>query len=118
MRGKYLVRDISGYLYLSALDAALSLLPRGTRAPNPPARIVIGIGGHLGDALLASGTVAAVREAFPHAEIGVAGSQFARPVFISHPAVQHFHQLDHWQFKRANGKRAGIGRLRDSYRQA
>ena len=119
LRGRYLVRDSTAYLYLRSLDAVLSLVAAGGPPPaTPPRRIVVGVGGHLGDAILATGFVAAIRDHVPGADIGVVGSRLAESVFGNHPAVQRFHVRDHWKANRAESRLAAMRRSWQTFHRA
>jgi ADP-heptose:LPS heptosyltransferase len=114
LRGRYLVRDSTAYLYLRSADALFSLVAGGRPpAKTPPRRVVIGVGGHLGDAILATGFVASIRERIPEADIGIVGSRLAQSIFGDHPAVQRFHLRDHWK---ANRTESHVAALRRSWR--
>src|ERR1043166_540997 len=69
-RRRYLVSNAAGYLFPRTLDAIASLTPSTAReAPTTIRRIVIGVGGHLGDAIIATAVLPAIRHASPDVEI-------------------------------------------------
>jgi ADP-heptose:LPS heptosyltransferase len=94
------------------------LAPKRSRALDRPGRIVVGVGGHLGDAVLATGAIASLHEHFPDAEIGVVASAAGRVILDGHPAVSRFHQLDHWKTDRAGRPMQSFWRWRNSERHA
>jgi ADP-heptose:LPS heptosyltransferase len=108
MRGRYLVQRRVGYLYLRALDFVLGIFAsRKPVDPAVPRRLLIGVGGHLGDAVLATSILQPIRDALPGVEIGVAGPSWARAAFEGHPLVRWVHFVDHWKTNRS-----GQGRMK------
>src|ERR1043166_2531074 len=101
MRGRYLVENPLGAVYLSLFDVAAKLFATSKARPAAISRIVLGIGGHLGDAVLATAAFPMLRRALPHAEIGVVAASWTLPVFEGHPAVSRIHCMDHWRFNRS-----------------
>lgn len=101
LRGRYLVRNPAWNAWLRAADVALGL---ATRSPVPvttaPRRLLISIGGHLGDAVIASSVLPLLRHALPETEIGVMLGSWARPALEGHPDVRWFHEVDHWKLMR------------------
>jgi ADP-heptose:LPS heptosyltransferase len=106
MRGRYLVRSHTGFFYLAALDALLKTIPITAVERKPVSRILVGVGGHLGDAIIATTVLPAIRHAIPDAEIGIAAGSWAVPAFEGNPAIARIHRVDHWKVNRS-----GIGRL-------
>jgi ADP-heptose:LPS heptosyltransferase len=102
MRGRYFVRSRAGLVYLRALDAALSTF-RSRRVTEAivPDRLLVGVGGHLGDAVVATSAIAALRRAFPDCRIGVAAPSWVAPVLEGHPAIETIHRIDHWKLNRS-----------------
>ncbi|HSQ30257.1 MAG TPA: glycosyltransferase family 9 protein [Gemmatimonadaceae bacterium] len=103
LRNGYLVQHRAMNLALRARDAWLR--SRGSRAPvgtvAVPRRLLVCVGGHLGDAVLATSVLPTLQSAYPDAEIGVLAPSWARPVFEGHPAIRWLHALDHWKTNRA-----------------
>jgi ADP-heptose:LPS heptosyltransferase len=107
LRGRYLVRDPLGNAWLRMYDAVL----RATNASSPgprgvPQRLLIAVGGHLGDAVLATSVFAPLRAALPGVELGVLTGRWNRPVFEGHHAVARVHVADHWRLDRGDGSLA------------
>jgi ADP-heptose:LPS heptosyltransferase len=103
MRGRYLVRNRALNAWLQASDAFLSL---GRRSPPEapsrlPKRVLVCVGGHLGDAVIATRAIAQLHRALPGVEVGVLSGSWNRCVFAGHPAVRWFHSVDHWKTNRA-----------------
>jgi ADP-heptose:LPS heptosyltransferase len=105
LRGRYLVQNRAWNAALRGCDALLSIAIRretgNRRVPRRPRRVLVAAGGHLGDAVIATGAVAALRRALPDAEIGVLTGSWARVVFEGHRAVSRIHTLDHWKLNRS-----------------
>ena len=93
---------------------------RPARWPHShPRRVLLAHPGHIGDLVLATATIRALREAFPSAEIGFVTGSWASSVLSGHPEVRHLHQVDHWRFNRTNdGFRAKWMRFRSTRRAA
>lgn len=108
MRGRYLVRNRAAYLVLRTVDAMLDrLVPRAHGACRiPPRRVLVAVGGHLGDAVLATAAIRLLRESLPDAEIGVLVPSWARPVVTAHPAIRWIHTVDHWKLNRQLSSRS------------
>lgn len=66
-----------------------------------PRRVLIAVGGHLGDAVIASAVFPLVREVWPEAEIGVLTGSWSRAVLHEHPLVRWIHTVDHWKLNRS-----------------
>jgi len=103
MRGRYLVRSNGAFAALTVADAVLGLV-----AHNKPGkkrrdlrRVLIGIGGHLGDAVMATGALRLIARTRPDLEIGVAAGSWSADVFRGHPSVKWLHAVDHWKLNRS-----------------
>jgi ADP-heptose:LPS heptosyltransferase len=103
LRGRYLVRNRPWNAYLHAADRLLALLARSESAKPlaPPRRILLAVGGHLGDAIIAASAVALARRAFPEAEIGMLVGSWARAGVEGHPDVRWIHTVDQWKMNRS-----------------
>lgn len=112
---RYLVNSLAGRAYVTALDAALGFIVRRPRSSKAPVnRLLIGIGGHIGDAIIASSALRWVRDALPGAEVGIAISSAASPVLEGHPLIKWVHHVDHWKLNRSTAgwltkRRVSIG---------
>jgi ADP-heptose:LPS heptosyltransferase len=125
LKGGYLVRNPLLLWYLRVTDRILRSVRRVSRetftatAAAPPRRILIGIGGHLGDAIVASRVVQLLKVRFPDAEIGIATPSWSRVVFENEPAVRWIHIIDHWRLNRGRAsRRAKFTSYRRSWRAA
>lgn len=126
-RGRYLVRNRLWRGYLRVADGMLATMPPPRPArTGAPGRILIAVGGHLGDAVIATSAMALVRSTFPEAQIGVLAPSWARPVLDGHPDVSWLHHVDHWKLQRGLGSvvshiirhralmREAVGEIRDA----
>src|SRR5262245_28622935 len=109
LRGDYLVKNRSLNGFLRLRDAGWRLLMR--RSPGGPAtppvrKVLISVGGHLGDAVIATSVIPLLASRFPGVEIGVLCSTLNASVFESHPQLSHIHRYDHWFTSRAKSRLA------------
>lgn len=96
------------HAYLSACDAMLTrLAPRRDAASGAALavgrrwrRILVANTAHLGDVILASAALPALRAAYPDAEIGFLCGGWSRPLLEGHPLLGRIHTLDHWRQNR------------------
>ena len=112
LRGRYLVRNPvwNRWLYLSDLVLARLHPPRkGGAATGSPKRVLVAVGGHLGDAVIASTLLPELSRRIPGVRIGILCASWNRVVFESHPRVSWVHVVDHWKVNR--GRSSLIGRL-------
>lgn len=103
LHGRYLVRHPLWRAWLRVADAVLDLVTTsraGTPLTQPPRRILLCIGGHLGDAVVATQAVASVHRSVTDAQIGVLTGSWNRAVFDHHPHVSAVHTCDHWKLNR------------------
>src|SRR5437867_5632253 len=88
LRGRYLVRNRAWNAWLRANDAALRLLMASTTRSGAsraiPQRLLIAVGGHLGDAVIATSVFEPLRAALPMLDIGILTASWNRPVFEGH----------------------------------
>jgi heptosyltransferase-3 len=105
LRGRYLVRNPGWNTALRVTDAVLSRVAQASRVSTSgsPSRILIAVGGHLGDAVIATSTLPVLTRAFPDASIGILLPSWSRPVVEGHPALRWIHCADHWTMSRADG---------------
>jgi heptosyltransferase-3 len=104
LRGRYLVQNPIWNTWLRVNDSVLAAFRRGgapVPVPTGVRRVLIAVGGHLGDAVIATSIFAPVREAFPGSEIGVLTGSWNRQVFDGHPDVRWIHTVDHWKLNRS-----------------
>jgi lipopolysaccharide heptosyltransferase II len=105
LRGRYLVRNRGWNAALRVTDAVLSAMVRRdpTAAGGPPRRILVAVGGHLGDAVIATSVFPALATAFPEAAIGMLLPSWSRAVVDDHPRLRWIHHADHWKMNRGAG---------------
>ena len=117
LRGRYLVRNRLWNAWLTANDALLEAFRgRGDDgAPHALDRVLVCVGGHLGDAIIATTALSNLSRAAPTAEIGVLSGSWNREVLESMPQVRWFHSVDHWKSSRT---RANLAHRWLHYRQS
>lgn len=110
MRGRYLVRNLALAGGLGAVDTLLSVplafRKRGAPREISPQRVLLSVGGHLGDAVIASAALPLIAEVWPEANIGLLLGSWSRPVMEGHALVKWIHTLDHWKLARGSRGRA------------
>jgi ADP-heptose:LPS heptosyltransferase len=102
-RAPYLINSPAGRAYVGVLDAFLRIVARNP-SPQPSRtieRVLLGIGGHIGDAVIASSALRWLGIALPQARVGIAISSSARPVLEGHRLIDWIHTVDHWKFNRS-----------------
>jgi ADP-heptose:LPS heptosyltransferase len=99
---RYFVARGWGRAYLRGLDALLLFAPRRS-APQTadPRRVLIAVGGQLGDAVLATGVLSFLEAAIPGVDLGVVSGSSASVVFQGQPSIRWIHTVDHWKQRRA-----------------
>lgn len=101
--GRYLVQNplLLGWLRVS--DLFLDVIRARPAAPVDASRVravLLAVGGHIGDAIIATALLAPVQRAFPSARIGVLTASWTRHIFERHPRVARVHVRDHWRHER------------------
>ncbi len=99
----YLVKHPALNFALRTRDAWLerTRTGRATMSVPIPRRLLVCVGGHLGDAVLATSVFPVLQSAFPDAAIGVLAPSWSQPVFENHPAIRWRHAFDHWKTNRS-----------------
>src|SRR4030095_3015555 len=75
------------------------------QSSNPsrtPSRVLLAVGGHIGDAVISTATLSLLKREHPDVDIGIVAASWAAPVFGGHPDVARLHLLDHWKFDRSS----------------
>lgn len=113
----YLVRHPALNLALRTRDAWLERRrsPTTPLAVPAPRRLLVCIGGHLGDAVLASSVFSALQAGYPEAALGVLSPSWSAPVLENHPTIRWRHTFDHWKTNRLGSR---LGRWRGYRRSA
>jgi ADP-heptose:LPS heptosyltransferase len=112
LSGPYLVRNPVLRAALTLRDSYLRLGNRGpsNKVPDVPRRLIVAVGGQLGDAVVATSAIQQIRDAFPSCAIGVMCPPVTTPVFENHPAVERVHVVDHWFWGRSGQTPISMGR--------
>jgi ADP-heptose:LPS heptosyltransferase len=112
LRGRYLVKNRAVNAFLRIRDALLrSASSRRKEAGRAKTdRIVLGVGGQLGDAVIATSVLRPLAAAFPGTQIGVVCPSAAAVVFDGHPLVRWIHHREHWFASRADRQPRLMGR--------
>lgn len=114
LRGGLLVRNpvLRGWLHVGnagarawvALRRAMGRDPEAaTGRGRPPRRVLLCVGGHLGDAIIATAAIRDLQARIPGVEIGVAASPAGALALEGHPAVRWLHRVPHWRVDRGEG---------------
>jgi ADP-heptose:LPS heptosyltransferase len=106
LRGRYLVRNRAWNAWLRVNDFVLDLMHGRARAAtngitHAPKRVLLAVGGHIGDAVIASSVLRPLLGAIPGVQIGVMTGSWNRQIFEGHPAVRWLHSVDHWKSSRS-----------------
>jgi ADP-heptose:LPS heptosyltransferase len=103
LRGRYLVKNLGRNAFLGVTDRLLAAVARSEVTPLPaePRRVLLAVGGHLGDAVIATSAIALVKRAFPAAEIGIVLGSWARTAVEGHADLRWIHTVDHWKVNRS-----------------
>jgi ADP-heptose:LPS heptosyltransferase len=105
LSGRYLVHNRGWNAALRLADAVLSRVAqaRPPASPAAPSKILIAVGGHLGDAVIATSVLPVLARAYPNAQVGMLLPSWSRVVVEGHPALRWIHHADHWKMSRAGG---------------
>lgn len=103
LRRGYLVKHPALNLALRMRDAWLERVRQGSPSIDVPVprRLLVCVGGHLGDAVLATSVFPVLQASYPDAAIGVLAPSWSLPVFENHPAIRWRHTFDHWKTNRS-----------------
>jgi ADP-heptose:LPS heptosyltransferase len=123
LRRRYLARNPILVWGLTAVDTLLSVRGGGTRGAREevgaPRRVLLSMGGHLGDVVIASSVLPLVRSVWPETEIGLLVGSWSRSVVERHPLVRWIHTVDHWKLNRSEtGHAQKLRRFRSTRRRA
>lgn len=102
MRGRYFVRNKALNTLFRAIDAFLWMFawafPHNRQ--RPVQRLLIANGAHLGDVVLATAVLPALKEALPGVRIGMLVGSWSAPLVRDHPLLDWVHVVDHWSSNR------------------
>lgn len=100
-RNGYFVRNRLANFVVRSVDACLRIFQRNdVGTTTMPRRILISNGAHLGDVVVATAVIDAIRRTYPHAEIGMLVGSWSEPVVRGHPSLSWIHVVDHWIINR------------------
>jgi ADP-heptose:LPS heptosyltransferase len=107
---------------LRVMDQVLGKLVRPRLSEQPAAetirRILVSNQAHLGDAILATSVMPALRQHFPNATFGVLVHPASAQVFEGFAGVQWIHTVEHWHLnRRGEGRLAALMRHHRSRRR-
>jgi heptosyltransferase-1 len=97
------------------VDRLLHFATRGQRnfiSSRDVRRILLANAGHLGDAVMSTALLPAIKHAYPDASIGFLTGSYCRPVIQGHHLLDRVHYIDHW---RASRTKSGFARKISSY---
>jgi heptosyltransferase-2 len=117
LRGRYLANNPALRAMMTASDlllAPLRVWRRRTPEVSAPRRVLLSVGGHLGDAVIATAAIRRLADALPDAEIGVLLPRSSAVVLDGNARVVRRHYVDHWYFDR---RPAGFVRKWAAYRR-
>jgi hypothetical protein len=109
MRGRYFVRHPAFNALFRIMDSAARLVLKWVPRPSCATdrlqvrKILIANGAHLGDIVLATSVLPALKQRFPGAQLGMLVGSWSRPVIDQHPLLDWIHTVDHWKASRACG---------------
>src|SRR5690242_12990512 len=66
-----------------------------------PKRILVVNGAHVGDVVMSTAVLGALRSAYPASEIGFVAGSWSKMVVTNHPMVDFVHVVDHWKMNRS-----------------
>lgn len=122
LRGRYLLHNPLLAAYLRSTDVAVAALQRfavRTRSEREPRRVLVAIGGHLGDAIIATSAIERLYRALPNTRFGVVAPSWSVPVFAGDARLTWTHVVDHWRVNRgASNPGAKLKRYYDTSRAA
>lgn len=74
-------------------------------AMEPPKRILVLAGAHVGDTVITTSIIPVLRSAYPEAEIGFLVGSWAATVIQGHQDISFVHVVDHWWHNRSRESR-------------
>lgn len=103
LKGRYLIQKVWVNKLFTWLDFILSYFPKGKKKeiPSDPKLILVSHLAHLGDVVMMTALLSALKAKFPQSQIGVVIGSWALPVVQNHPHVDYVHIVDHWKLNRA-----------------
>lgn len=105
LRGKYLIQNRWANRVMGWVDGALGLWmgPKKDPVAIPrPQRLLLGNGAHLGDVILMTSILPALKRALPGVKIGVVVGSWSKGIVEGHPLIDEVFFVDHWKACRSN----------------
>lgn len=99
---RYHMQNPLGYIYLRALDFLTAFFPKRRMEKYPPQKILICSYGHLGDVVLATSVIPAIKKRYPKSVLGFVVGSWSSSILENHPDVDHLHIVDHWKLNRCS----------------
>ncbi len=93
---RYLVNNRFGKIILRGIDAILPVYHKQEPIVAPRKILLVNLA-HLGDVVITTAMLAACKELWPQAEMGVLIGSWAHLVVKDHPLIQNIHLMDHWK---------------------
>jgi ADP-heptose:LPS heptosyltransferase len=102
--GKYLVKNKVLYFFLMLTDHFFSffIIKKKKIYTKTPSRILISNIAHMGDAVIATSVLPAIKKRFPNSKVGCLIGSVSCSIFNNHPMVDFIHVFDHWKLNRKN----------------
>ncbi|VHO04995.1 glycosyltransferase family 9 protein [Candidatus Rhabdochlamydia sp. T3358] len=97
---RYLVNNRFGKILLRGIDAILPVYHKQEPIVAPRKILLVNLA-HLGDVVITTAMLAACKELWPQAEMGVLIGSWAHLVVKDHPLIQNIHLMDHWKLNAA-----------------
>ena len=102
---------------LWVIDKLLRVIfaPKQAPVPTDPARILVCMQAHLGDAILATAVLPPLRRAFPGARLGFLVHPVSAELLAMQPGVERVHRVEHWRDRLLEGGDAALEELLAAY---
>jgi len=102
LSGRILLKNpvANGLLHFIDFILQFCVIPKPSSLLQNPHRILICNIAHLGDAVLATSVLPALKSAFPQVSLGMLVGGWSKNVVTDHPLLDHVHHLDHWKLNR------------------
>lgn len=105
LKGKYLIQNPVANWTFRLMDAGLSLWTWRAKRDFPipqPRKILLSNLAHLGDVVLMTSLLPAIKQAIPGVKIGVVVGSWSQKMVQGHPLIDYVHLLDHWKIARTD----------------
>lgn len=106
---------VRGFVSAVWVYAKISLPKRPLPLFTPPKRVLLLMGAHIGDTIIATSLIPILRSAYPDVEIGFATGSWSQMVVQGHPEIAFTHIIDHWLLNRG---RDSLFRKWEQYRRS